>query len=242
MDAERARELHARLGALLADAPAFGANQPLDQGALQWLGRVEAILDACQRLPALLDFRAARRALNTLMHDSPQLFGPIYTVMAALELEFAPDTTPTFLPAGSPFDAFVAVSQVLQRAENNLLVVDRYLDATILARYFGGLRSDATIRLMTAYPRTRHTESLLEAGRLWNTQHPERVAEVRIAAQGSIHDRLILVDGREAWTSTQSFKDIADRSPAELVNALGIAGDKIEAYEDLWTVAEQALP
>lgn len=238
---ERARTLHARLGALLADAPSLNSGGPTDPNVLQWLGRAQIIVEESERSLDVAEFRTARQFLGTAMHDASRVFAPIYSVMAALENAFTPDATPTFLPASSPFDAFVAVSSVLQRAERDLLIVDRYLDATILTRYINGLQSNVSIRLMTALPRNRHTESLLEAAQRWNAQYQDQPVQIRVAPQHSIHDRLILVDGREAWSSTQSFKDIADRAPAELVNALGIAGEKIEAYEGLWSAADQIV-
>jgi hypothetical protein len=49
-----------------------------------------------------------------------------------------------------------------------------------------------------------------------------------------LHDRVILIDGTAAWTLTQSIKDFAKRSPAEIVRAEDTASLKIAAYEDIW--------
>jgi hypothetical protein len=61
---------------------------------------------------------------------------------------------------------------------------------------------------------------------------------VRLAAPRSLHDRAIFIDGRVAWTLTQSLKDLASRSPAEIIRSDDTAGLKIPAYESVWAAAE----
>jgi hypothetical protein len=62
-----------------------------------------------------------------------------------------------------------------------------------------------------------------------------RPLEIRLAPARSLHDRLIIVDGAQAWTLTQSLKDFAARSPATIVKVDGeTAGLKICAYDAIW--------
>ena len=61
---------------------------------------------------------------------------------------------------------------------------------------------------------------------------------VRLAPSKTLHDRAILIDRITAWTLTQSLKDFAKRSPAEIVRADDTAILKIAAYENLWTSAQ----
>jgi hypothetical protein len=62
--------------------------------------------------------------------------------------------------------------------------------------------------------------------------------EVRFAPARTLHDRAFLVDGERAWTVTQSLKDLAKRSPAEIVRADDTAALKIAAYEQIWSSAK----
>ena len=62
--------------------------------------------------------------------------------------------------------------------------------------------------------------------------------DVRLGAPGSLHDRLILIDGKTAFVLGQSFKDLATRAHTSLVRMPPDAGKlKIEAYELMWSSA-----
>jgi len=54
----------------------------------------------------------------------------------------------------------------------------------------------------------------------------------------TLHDRAIFVDKAKAWTLTQSLKDFAKRSPAEIVRADDTAALKIAAYEAIWATSK----
>jgi hypothetical protein len=65
-----------------------------------------------------------------------------------------------------------------------------------------------------------------------------RPLEVRLSAPRALHDRLILVDGANVWSLTQSLKDFASRSPA-LVQKVDseIAPMKVTFYDQLWNAS-----
>ena len=65
-----------------------------------------------------------------------------------------------------------------------------------------------------------------------------RPLQVRLAPPKALHDRAIFTDQTTAWTLTQSLKDFAKRSPAEIVRADDIAALKIAAYEAIWANAQ----
>jgi hypothetical protein len=78
--------------------------------------------------------------------------------------------------------------------------------------------------------------TLVPASERWVQQYAgKRPLEVRLAPPRSLHDRAIIVDKKSAWTLTQSLKDFATRSHAEIVSAADIADLKIPAYEDVWS-------
>lgn len=80
------------------------------------------------------------------------------------------------------------------------------------------------------------------AAKRWVAQHgASRPVEARVSAPKTLHDRAIFVDGDKAWTLTQSLKDFAKRSPAEIVRADDTASLKIEAYELLWAGARTVI-
>jgi hypothetical protein len=76
---------------------------------------------------------------------------------------------------------------------------------------------------------------------MWTSQHgTSRPLGVRLAPPRALHDRAILIDGMTAWILTQSIKDFAKRSPAEIVRADDTASLKIAAYEAVWWSRQDA--
>jgi hypothetical protein len=66
-----------------------------------------------------------------------------------------------------------------------------------------------------------------------NRSTPE--IETRLAPDGSLHDRLIILDGKEVWLVSQSLKDIGKRSAASLTRAdPELASMKSDACDVLW--------
>ena len=141
-----------------------------------------------------------------------------------------------FIPVGNTFDAFAAISKLLKDAIKDVLIVDPYLDETALTEF--GLAVPAGIPLRLLADTSSHKATLLPASTRWIAQHgPSRPLAVRLAAPKTLHDRAIFVDGERAWTLTQSLKDFAKRSPAEIVRADDTAALKIAAYEAIWAAA-----
>ena len=87
--------------------------------------------------------------------------------------------------------------------------------------------------------KTRST--LKAAATKWAQQYINaRPLEAQVTPPKDLHDRLIIVDGKSAWSLTQSLKDFAARSPASAMKVdEGIALLKIEAYEKIWGQSDQ---
>jgi hypothetical protein len=121
----------------------------------------------------------------------------------------------------------------LQSAKTDVLIVDPYLDETILTKFGGSIPDGASLRLLS--DQTSVKASLPPAARTWASQHgAARSLAFRLPPPKVLHDRLAIIDKSVAWTLTQSFKDFAKRSPAEIVRADDTAALKIAAYETIW--------
>jgi hypothetical protein len=74
------------------------------------------------------------------------------------------------------------------------------------------------------------------AAERWRMQYGgARPLEVRVSEPKLLHDRLIVVDQKTVWSLTQSFKDLAARSPTSIIRTPPeISAAKMEAYADLW--------
>jgi hypothetical protein len=111
------------------------------------------------------------------------------------------------------------------------------MDETALTDFGEAVPTGVQLRLLADEASVK--TSLSPAARLWGTQHgPTRPLQVRCAPPKTLHDRAIFVDKTTAWLLTQSLKDFAKRSPAEIVRADDTASLKIAAYEAAWAVAK----
>jgi len=145
-----------------------------------------------------------------------------------------------FISAGDVLDAYTAIGKVLGTATTGVLIVDPYMDEKAVTDFAPLVANGISIRLLSDVQTSKAT--LGPAAKRWVSQygagHP---LEVRLAPQRSLHDRLIVIDEREAWILTQSLKDFAARSPASIIRVdHQIADMKIGAYEALWR-ASQAI-
>lgn len=104
---------------------------------------------------------------------------------------------------GQVYDAFELLVSLAQRAKNEIVLVDGYVDAgtlNILAKKHPGV--SATV---WTHPRTRLTERDVAT---FNAQYP--TLEVRHTA--SFHDRFLILDGSEGYLVGASLKDAGKKS------------------------------
>jgi hypothetical protein len=110
------------------------------------------------------------------------------------------------------------------------MIVAPYLDETALTEFGVAVEDGVTLRLLSDEAACKAT--FAPAAKKWVAPYgAERPIEARVSAPKTLHDRAIFVDGDKAWTLTQSLKDFAKRSPAEIVRANDTASLKVDACE-----------
>jgi hypothetical protein len=231
-------EMYRRTGRLIESAPAFGGIAPLSVDQMTWLGRTEALVVSSGDLVAQAEFSLSKQRISTpsarpAAYQSLMLV--LYKILASAELASPPGAQGAFIPVGNSFDAYAAVAKIMSSAKRDVFVVDPYMDDTVLIDFGGTLVEGVVLRLLTDQATAK--PNLAPAATRWKTQYADRLLEIRLASPRTLHDRAILIDGLEAWTITQSLKDLAKRSPAEMVRADDIAQLKIAAYEEIWSKA-----
>jgi hypothetical protein len=232
-------DLYRRLGRIIEECPPFSGIAPLSVQQLTWLGRAEALVDASSDLMARAEFSAAKASLaNPTMRQSghQNLMMALYRVLGQAELASPPAAQGAFIPVGSSFDAYASLAKVFAQATTDILLVDPYMDDSVLLDFGGAVPEAVSLRLLSDLATAK--QSLGPAATKWKAQYRQRNLEVRLAAARTLHDRAVLVDGKNAWTVTQSLKDLAKRSPAEIVRADDVAALKIAAYEQIWNMAQ----
>jgi hypothetical protein len=162
----------------------------------------------------------------------------LYRLLATAELKAPASEQGAFIAAGNQLDAYVAVTKVLAMASRNLLVVDPYMDGQALIDFLPSANEGVALRVLADKASVKPT--LAPATGKWKGQFDtKRPLEVRLSPARSLHDRLVIVDQREAWSFTQSLKDFANRAHGSVMKAdAETAALKIDAYEQLWNAAQ----
>lgn len=229
--------LYHRLGQAISVMPDL-LQSPIPRKTLDWLGEIDAVVAASGEIVALVKLRTLSNALHDTRYDRengpPKIYVILQSVLRTLEMKLPAGSQGAFIPAGNVHDAMVGVGKVLQSAARDLLIIDPYLDEKILSDFAGQASENVMLRLL-ADP-TSHKPSFKPAVTKWAAQYKStRPVEARLAQAGSLHDRLILIDGKEAYALGQSFKDLAIRAHTSLVRASDdVANEKIRAFEDIW--------
>jgi len=229
--------LYIQIGRLLQSAPEITDPAHLGQmSTLQWLGKAAALVGAVNATAYdLVQFTNATDKLRTAgwKYAVQEIFAIIYRAQAHCEIKLPVGQAGAFIPVGSSFDAFTALSKILQQATSDVMFIDPYMDECVLTEFGITVNEGVPIRILADEASYRTT--LRTAATRWIQQYGEkRPLEVRLAQAKSLHDRAIFIDRTTAWTLTQSLKDFAKRSPAEIVNASDTAFMKIEAYQKIW--------
>jgi hypothetical protein len=233
--------LYLQLGQLVASLPELRGPGILPTETLQWLARADLLISQACDLADQSEFRAAA----SMLHRVPDMRnGPAGTIemLAHRALAQAKARAPvairgTFIPVGGTSYAFAVIAKVLGTATTDLLVVDPYMDARALMDCIPAAPAGIPVRLLA--DRRRVKPSLRPAVQRWLAQYgAQRPIEARLAAPWTLHDRLIVVDGRTAWVLTQSLSAFAARAPGQIEKTNpDAAALKIPAYESIWNSA-----
>jgi len=228
------------LGRLIEEMPIIPDAGPIPAPVMQWLGRADALIAHAKASNIRADWSSTQSFFGSHRGWAIQQFQLIlYRALAEAELAAPASSRGSFIPAASPFDAFAALGKLLQQATSDVLVVDPYLDETILTEFETLVPANVPLRLLS--DEHFHKPALIPALAKWVQQYgTARQVSLRLAPPKSLHDRAIILDNRSAWTLTQSLKDFAKRSPAEIVSAGDIANLKIPAYQQIWSQAKPA--
>jgi hypothetical protein len=224
-----------RFGRLLEGLPHLSPNGSLTPQQHEWIGRAGALVHQCGDISDKATWNVQVQNLSTTnrIWAFETMLTIFYRLMASAELAAPAGAQGSFIPAGGAFDALGAISKLMRTASRDLLIIDPYLDESILTDFSGGISDQVNLRLLSDV--ATHKATLIPAVNKWKAQYgAQRPLELRLAPSRSLHDRAVLVDGDRAWILTQSFKDFANRAPGEVVRSDHTAAMKIPAYEAIW--------
>lgn len=231
--------LYHQLGHLVANMPDLRVEDYSSPANLLWLGRATVLVEAASGLAEKVQIAAASELLSNraLRKDAVQTISVIvFRALAKAELSAPATAQGSFIPVGEAFSALSAVSKVLGTATQSIMIVDPYADANLLTDF--AVLAREGVQIFALADQAHHKPGLAPAAASWAQQYTKRPLEVRLAPARSLHDRLIIVDDREAWTLGQSFNALAKRAPTSLVRAdQETAKMKVDAYRQIWASA-----
>jgi hypothetical protein len=161
----------------------------------------------------------------------------LFRTFARVESKAPSNLQGSYIPAGNAFDALAAISRVFATAKSELLIVDPYSDEKLL-REFAPLAAEG-VRLKILADTAYVKPSFKPACDRWLQQFDKRPLEARLTPARQLHDRLIIIDDKEVWIVTQSFKDLAERAPASVTRFESESADlKLNSYRAMWSTAQ----
>jgi len=230
--------------ALLRDALSNRPTDPWSDDAAAWFSDVAGIITAydvglglpfdllIHRVTGVHSAASSPMMANMTLNAQSEFIAKARSVLTRLQLATNTYTTRQ-LGQGAVHDYFEEVRQLLSGAQEDILFIDPYIDATFVARYLPQIASGISVRLLTA---ERQADALGQAIRLYEQQH-QVVIEMRVIPNKSLHDRHLVIDHRDVYQSGASFKDGGRNAPTSINQIVDVAADLVRAHEANWEQA-----
>ena len=179
-------QLLALLAEIIRTAPRFDYRAPLLTEDERWLGRAQAVLRAAKDVPALVAFKVARTRIGLMSFSRSEIMIPLQDAYASLELLSPISAQGAFIPPGDAFNGYAALVRVVESAERDLLLVDPYIDASLLTELVPTMPEQVSIRCLTS---TQSVDSIIAALGKWvaTGKQDRRPVEVRTLGVQSRH-------------------------------------------------------
>lgn len=103
---------------------------------------------------------------------------------------------------GQIFDAHKFVSSIVRKAEKSILLIDNYIDETVLD-LFAKKKKDVAVTILTA----NISKALKLDEKKFNLQHPK----ISIKEFNKAHDRFLIIDDKDVYHFGASLKDLGKK-------------------------------
>jgi hypothetical protein len=138
---------------------------------------------------------------------------------------------------GEVHNYFEEVRLLIAGATQDVLFIDAYINSEFVTRYLPQIPVDVQIRLLTS---EMQAAALHESLKLYRQQHG-RTVDLRVLADKSLHDRHLVIDGRDVYQSGASFKDGAKNAPTSINQIVDVAAEMIATLEARWAKARVVI-
>jgi len=103
---------------------------------------------------------------------------------------------------GQIFDAYVFVSDLIKKAKTNIILIDNYVDETVL---------NLMVKRSRNVTATIYTRTLSKQFQLDLTKHNSQYPEIQVVEFSESHDRFLILDGKELYHIGASLKDLGKK-------------------------------
>jgi len=151
----------------------------------------------------------------------------IQSAISDLELKYPQEIQQIYGP-GATYDFYRDLTNILRKAQQNIFLIERYINDEIFYLYLSKIPEDINIQLLTGKCNEEIKRIILKFG-----ENPSRKFEAR--STNKIHDRVVIIDSNECWLLGQSIKDAAKKMPtyiAPLPHDLVSLKEKF--YYEIW--------
>ena len=202
--------IRAQLAVLVDQMPDWSSGTMTPEMA-RWIGKAGALVELVGDYSDRAKFKSASGMMTPLMFElsARTIESVVHYALARAEIEAADSPEGIFLEAGKPFDAFVAISELIAVATTAIRFVDAYGDSSLMSRYVPLAGEDVSVEVLSSQSKRGQLEPAVAA---WRGQYPLRPLDVRLNDTKSLHDRYIVIDGRELWKVGQSFNHLVERA------------------------------
>ena len=210
-DASRRRAaamFNGNLDAFTKAAAAFAVGEP----GLVYQTELSAIVGAAFGL---------RGDLEHKLHDTETLRGSLDLhrdrIIAAIGSIPVSAVTEIF-EAATPFSTYCRIKDICQSATTKLVLVDRYLDASVFYRYLRDVPPGVQVTLVRVPPKNRQSPDYLQfidVSHLYADERGPDGYQLVEQSDKKVHDRWLQCDGL-LWQLGPSFKDAGAASRATL--------------------------
>lgn len=125
-------------------------QQPVPAEVHHWIARAYALVAEVDNLadPAIFTITVNNLGTTDRQNAAHQIRAIVYRALAIAEMRAPAGAGGAFIPVGNSFDAFAALSKVLQTATKDVLIIDPYMDETALTEFGGAVPAGVMLRLL----------------------------------------------------------------------------------------------
>lgn len=218
----------------IENTPPMDITSMPDETLMRWFAKTGALIEQVD-LGIAIRFRLAQQSKGLSTFSRRDVMQAAHDAYYKAELLVPVEHSGSFIPAGDAWNGYAALLQICQGECDRLLIVDPYVVSDIFIDLIPHAVSKNGVHILTSKHRDRHAP-LYATLQKWNSTHSaSNSVEVRYAAEGTLHDRLIIVNDKQVWLVSQSIKDIGRKSAASVTKAESqLAGWKVDHYKRLW--------